>query len=148
MEMNPVASRVSQGLREKILRGFEAWLDGAVAGEESPKGIAPELLAGLENGRLLRPIEGHCDLYSLWSAMTALTQEIKLQSRTSKQVNETLEQMRVAMQVDSFYARAREQEQEEESSAEQPTGRLVRKEQVDLLLALRDRLERGISSLP
>ena len=58
--MNPVASRVSQELREKILRGFEAWLDGALAGEESPKGIAPELLAGLENGGLLPPIEGHC----------------------------------------------------------------------------------------
>src|SRR5229473_1310448 len=133
MEMNPVASRVSQGLREKILRGFEAWLDGALAGEESPKGIAPELLAGLENGRLLPPIEGHCDLYSLWSAMTALTQEIKLQSRTFKQLNDTLGQMRAAMQP--------------ESSAEQPTGRLVRQEQVDLLLDLRDRLERGIRSV-
>jgi molecular chaperone GrpE len=147
MEMNPVASRVSQGLREKILRGFEAWLDGALAGEESPKGIAPELLAGLENGRLLPPIEGHCDLYSLWSAMTALTQEIKLQSRTFKQLNDTLEQMRAAMQADSSAASAREQEQEEESSAEQPTGRLVRQEQVDLLLDLRDRLERGIRSV-
>lgn len=147
MEMNPVASRVSQELREKILRGFEAWLDGALAGEESPKGIAPNLLAGLENGGLLPPIEGHCDLHSLWSAMTALTQEVKLQSRTFKQLNDTLEQMRAAMQADSFAASAREQEQEDESSAEQPTRRLVRQEQVDLLLDLRDRLERGIRSV-
>src|ERR1700730_12229869 len=120
MEMTPVASRVSQELREKILRGFEAWLDGALAGEESPKGIAPELLAGLENGGLLPPIEGHCDLYSLWSGVTALIQEIKLQSRTFKQLNDTLEQMREAsieaMQADSSAASAREQAQEEESS--------------------------------
>jgi molecular chaperone GrpE len=147
MEMNPVASRVSQELREKILRGFEAWLDGALAGEESPKGIAPELLAGLENGGLLPPIEGHCDLYSLWSAMTALTQEVKLQSRTFKQLNDTWEQMRAAMQADSSAASSREPEQEEESSAEEPTGRLVRREEVDLLLDLRDRLERGIKSV-
>jgi molecular chaperone GrpE len=79
--------------------------------------------------------------------MTALTQEIKLQSRTFKQLNDTLGQMRAAMQPDSSAASAREQEQEEESSAEQPTGRLVRQEQVDLLLDLRDRLERGIRSV-
>jgi molecular chaperone GrpE len=151
MEMNPVSSsaRVSQEIRGKILRGFEAWLDSALADEESPQGVAAEVLAALENGGRLPPIEGHCDLYSLWSAMTALTQEVKLQSRTFKQLRDTLELIREAptqaMRADS--PAAGRLEEVEESSAEQPTGRRVRKEQVDLLLDLRDRLERGIRSV-
>src|SRR5260370_13112392 len=87
--------------------------------------------------------------------MTALTQEVKLQSRTFKQLNDTLEQVREAsvlpMHADSSAAGAmkeeREEEEKEESSAKQPSGRPVRKEQVDLLLDLRDRLERGIRSV-
>jgi len=44
MEMNPVASsgRVSQEIREKILRRLEAWLDEALTGEESPQGLTAE----------------------------------------------------------------------------------------------------------
>jgi molecular chaperone GrpE len=159
MEMNPVASsgRVSQEIREKILRGLEAWLDEALTGEESPQGPTAELLRALQNGGPLPPIEGHRDLYSLWCAMTALTQEVKLQSRTFKQLKDTLEQVREAsvlpMHADSSAAgamkeeREEEEEEKEESSAKQPSGRLVRKEQVDLLLDLRDRLERGIRSV-
>ena len=157
MEMNPVASsgRVSQEIREKILRRLEAWLDEALTGEESPQGLTAELLRALENGRPLPPIEGHRDLYSLWCAMTALTQEVKLQSRTFKQLNDTLEEVCKAsvlpMHADSSAAGAMKEEEEkekkEESSAKQPSGRLVRKEQVDLLLDLRDRLERGIRSV-
>src|SRR5260370_36174013 len=160
MEMNPVASsgRVSQEIREKILRGLEAWLDDALTGEESPQGLTAELLRALENGGPLPPIEGRRDLYSLWSAMIALTQEVKLQSRTFKQLNDTLEQVHkssvLAMQADSSSARAMEEEQEEEEGKEestaeqpkQPSRRLVRKEEIDLLLDLRDRLERGITS--
>jgi molecular chaperone GrpE len=161
MEMNPVASsgRVSPEIREKILRGLEAWLDEALTGEESPPGLTAELLRALENGGPLPPIEGHRDLYSLWCAMTALTQEVKLQSRTFKQLKDTLEQVREAsvppMHADSSAAGAmkeereeeEEEEEKEESSGKQPSGRLVRKEQVDLLLDLRDRLERGIRSV-
>ena len=167
MEMNPVASsgRVSQEIREKILRGLESWLDEALTGEESPQGLTAELLRALENGGPLPPVEGHRDLYSLWCAMTALTQEVKLQSRTFKQLKDTLEQVREAsvlpMHADSSAASAMKEEREEEaeeeaeekaeekaeSSAKQPSGRMVRKKQVDLLIDLRDRLERGIRSV-
>ena len=166
MEMNPVASsgRVSQEIREKILRGLEAWLDEALTGEEPPQGLTAELLQALENGGPLPLIEGRRDLYSLWCAMTALTQEVKLQSRTFKQLSDKLEQVReasvLAMHADSSAAGAMKEEQEEEeeeeeikqeekeeSTAKQPSGRLVRKEQVDLLLDLRDRLDRGIRSV-
>ena len=93
MEMDPVASsRRLPETRERILRGFEAWLDSALVGEEPLQGVAADLFAVLERGDPLPAIEGHCDLYSLWSAMTALTQEVKLQSRTFRQLNDTLSQ--------------------------------------------------------
>src|SRR5260370_6330002 len=93
--------------------------------------------------------------------MTALTQEVKLQSRTFKQLKDTLEQVREAsvlpMHADSSAASAMKEEREEEaeekaeekaeSSAKQPSGRMGRKKQVDLLLDLHDRLARGIRSV-
>src|SRR5260370_4315740 len=96
MEMNPVASsgRVSQEIREKILRGLESWLDEALTGEESPQGLTAELLRALENGGPLPPVGGHRALYSLWGAMTPLTPESKRQSRAFKQLKDTLGQVR------------------------------------------------------
>ena len=34
--------------REEILRRFEEWLDGALAGEEPPLGVEAEILAAIE----------------------------------------------------------------------------------------------------
>jgi len=88
MEMDPVS--LAQEARARILSGFEAWLDRALAEESPPEGVAAALLAALDGGETLPPIEGQCDLYSLWSAMTALTQEVKIQSRTFRQLNDAL----------------------------------------------------------
>lgn len=114
--------------RETILRGFEVWLDEVLARGEPPQGMIAELMRALESGDSLPAIEGQCDLYSLWSAMTALTQEVKLQSRTFKQLKDTLVQVLDAAQ----------------ESGRQEMERRVRREQIDLLLDLRDRLGRGI----
>ncbi len=75
--------------REEILRCFEAWLDGVLAAEEPPQGIAAELLSSLatEAGP---NTNNKCDLYSMWAALTGLTQEVKLQGRSFKQLSETL----------------------------------------------------------
>ena len=75
--------------REEILRRFEKWLDGALAAEEPPRGIEAEILETLlGEGDGARP--GFPDAYSLWAAMTALAQEIKLQGRSFKELNATL----------------------------------------------------------
>jgi molecular chaperone GrpE len=150
MEMNPFAP--SGGLphetRERILRGFEAWLDSALVGEELLQGVAADLLSVLERGDPLPPIEGHCDLYSLWSAMTALTQEVKLQSRTFRQLNDTLSQATESSGGATPSNRSAPQAVTVEHPAAQPeTERRSQKQQVDLLLDLRDRLDRGIRSV-
>jgi molecular chaperone GrpE len=118
-----------QETRQRILCQFEAWLDQVLAGEEPLQGVAAELIAALESGAAVPPVAGQCDLYSLWSALTSITQEIRLQSRTFKQLNETLTQ-RVLQTADH-------------NSGPREGERRVRKEEIEVLLDLRDRLDRG-----
>ena len=67
--------------REEILRRFEKWLDGALAAEEPPRGVDAEIMAAMARGGEDRARPAPADAYSLWAAMTALTQEVKLQGR-------------------------------------------------------------------
>ena len=117
--------------REEISRRFEAWLDSVLAAEEPPQGIAAELLSALtvEAGA---STDGQCDLYSMWAAVTALTQEVKLQGRTFKQLSETLAPVAdLAPQLPKAQRKAQEQ---------------ARREMLDVLLDLRDRLARGLEA--
>jgi len=125
METNQTSGGISPNERERLLRGFEAWLDRALADEPPPPGLTAELLAALVNGDPLPPLkseQGGCDLYSLWAAMTALTQEVRLQGRSFKQLHETILQSTQPSQAEE---------------------RQPRKQEIDLLLDLRDRIERG-----
>jgi hypothetical protein len=76
--------------REEILRRFEEWLDGALAAEEPPRGIDAEILAAMAGASEGEGAPGAGRAYSLWAAMTALTQEVKLQGRSFKELNDTL----------------------------------------------------------
>ena len=102
--------------REDILRRFEEWLDSTLTPEGPPAGIPAEILDGVENGVETTPT----DLHAMWAAMTALTQEIKLQGRAFKQMSETL---------------ARE------------TERRSRKQVLDILLDMRERMLRGLQAI-
>jgi molecular chaperone GrpE len=139
MEMNADTSwvSISPEERERIIRGFEAWLDRALTEEEPPPGLTPELLSALENGDPLPALEGAepgnggCDLYSLWAAMTALAQEVRLQGRMFKQLNETV--------IENF----RSLEASAATATPQAEARQPRKQEIDALLDLRERMERG-----
>jgi hypothetical protein len=125
MEME-TSGGISPEERERLLRGFEQWLDRALADEPPPAGLTAELLTALKNGDPLPPLESGqgsgCDLYSLWAAMTALSQEVRLQGRSFKQLHETILQS----------------VQTPPTEVSQP-----RKQEIDVLLDLRDRIERG-----
>jgi molecular chaperone GrpE len=117
--------------REEILRRFEMWLDGVLAAEEPPQGITDELLSSLVNETGIST-DGHCDLYSMWAAVTALTQEVKLQGRSFKQLGETLAPLAdLAPQFPEMYREAQER---------------ALREMLDVLLDLRDRLGRGLEA--
>jgi molecular chaperone GrpE len=101
--------------RGEILRRFEQYLDSALADEAPLAGIPPEILEGESAGE-----NAPADWYTMWSAVTALTQEVKLQGRAFKQMTETLQ-----------------------AEAE----RRSRKESLNGLLEIRERLQRGLEAV-
>ena len=99
-QLEPVAlnehfpeAKTKESLRVLILQRFSGWLDDVLAEEKPLEGVAAELLAELQDEKgsdIAGPDDGAYDLHSAWSAMTALTQEIKLQGRTFKQLGEKM----------------------------------------------------------
>lgn len=138
-----------QETREAILRGFESWLDSALADEQPLPGLAADLLTAIENGEPPPPIEGGCDLYSLWSVVAALRREVKLQSRTFKQVNDTLAELKqtvVASLGEDSSPGLVEVKESEADAVSAIHERRPEKRHIDLLLDLRDRFERGLNA--
>jgi molecular chaperone GrpE len=126
--------------REEILRRFEAWLDNALADEEPPLGIEAEMLAAITGNSQGLAGQGPASqapnsAYSLWAAMTALTQEVKLQGRSFKELNQTLGSQESRM------------EDRERDILVRETERRCRKEVLGILIDLRDRLQRGLESV-
>src|SRR5271155_3434536 len=91
--------------RDEILRRFEALLDSALAPEAEPAGIGADLLSAVMADGGNEDGERRCDAYAMWSAMTALTQEIKLQGRAFQELNHTLaaQAEKTAEQLRSVY---------------------------------------------
>lgn len=85
--MSDYSGKLDAQARERILRRFEAFLDETLAAAEPPQGIAAEILAeaAAEEPAPFR------DFYSMWAALTALTQEVRLQGRAFKQLSASLE---------------------------------------------------------
>jgi molecular chaperone GrpE (heat shock protein) len=154
MEEDDSSTGFSPEVRERIIRSFEAWLDRSIADEQPPQGLTAGLLAALENGDPLPPLESEqtgsrgCDFYSLWAAMTALTQEVRLQGRTFKQLNETLNRSAQSLEASAAETRGgREDAPAEQSRIHQVEAGQPRKQEIhfplNVLLDLRDRVERG-----
>lgn len=102
--------------RADLLQRFEAWLDTTLAREDPPAGLPAELLVD----DLAETDDVAKDRQALWAAVTALTQEVKLQGRTFKQLSDTLSR---------------------------DTEKRSRQEILDTLLDLRERLLRGLESV-
>lgn len=86
-------AETKEALRILILQRFSEWLDDVLVEEKPLEGVAAELLAELEGGKEAEagvPGAGAYDLHSTWSALTALTQEVKLQGRAFKQLSDKM----------------------------------------------------------
>jgi len=129
--------------REEILRRFTEFLDRTLQSEEPPAGIDQELLAAIAAES---PQDGQngsaTDSYALWSAMTALSQEVKLQSRTFKELSDTIA-AQPARIGDEVRAGWKDREREIQRAAEYR----CRKESLGVLIDLRDRMARGVESV-
>jgi FKBP-type peptidyl-prolyl cis-trans isomerase len=130
--------------RDQILRRFEALLDSALASEAPPSGIDGEILssvmAGAEDGT--EDERRRCDSFALWAAMTALTQEIKLQGRAFQELDRTLaaQMQKMAEELGAVSA-------ERDRTLQREAERRYRKEALSALIDLRDRLGRGRESV-
>lgn len=100
--------------RAGILRRFEGYLDSALASEDPPAGIPAEILTGEPSGD-----SPPTDWYTMWAAVTALTQEVRLQGRSFKQLSDSV------------------------SSVSDQSNR---KDAVSGLIEVRERLQRGLES--
>ena len=146
-------------LRDELLARFAAWLDETLADELPPAGIEAEIFAeitGSSPGEADR--EGEPDLFSLWSSMIGLTQEVKLQGRAFGQLRDSLTGVAaIPAVVDTALTGHQEalataseiartlgvQHQQWRREAEQEGAHLARQEGIEGLIDVRDRLRRG-----
>jgi hypothetical protein len=151
-QLKPVAiaehfaeAETREALRVLILQRFAGWLDDVLAEEEPLEGIAAELLAELYDDKeadTVEPAAGADDLHSTWSAMTALTQEIKLQGRAFKQLSDKMAPFAgLDATIDNLIGAHREALAEARRIAEE--GRTDRADrEAELKLAARNRARR------
>ena len=125
--------------REEILIRFEQWLDGALSREAPPAGIDADILAAI-TANPAGETDGTGE-YVVWSAITALTQEVKLQGRAFKELTTTL-----GVQADRALDELRSEFGERERVLQRQAEQRSRKEILHALLDIRDRLERGLDS--
>jgi molecular chaperone GrpE len=149
-------------LRDHLIRRFATWLDGVLAAEAPPAGVAAEILAELEREvdvEETASLDARSDMQGLWSALTALVQEIKLEGRAFRDLNENLEPLgaigtraedalrahgEALAEARRIADRAFASSAEREEAAMRQAERRGRRELIVLLLDLRDRLRRGL----
>lgn len=119
--------------REEILHRLEQLVDTALAAEAEPAGLDPAILAAIGTST-----DPRCDSYALWAAITALTQEVKLQGRAFQELNLTLQAQ--LNELRATYAGR-------EAGVRRDTELRCRKEALGALVDLRDRLGRGSESV-
>ena len=139
--------------KQALIDRFTVLVDQALASEEPPEGIAPEIWDELSQNAAEDPGQ-----YGLWAAMTSLTQEVRLQGRAFKQLDDTLLPLRDQMQGhlsnhEETSAQAREMAEQAVQIASQRAQDLRREaedrcraELLSTLLDVHERLGRGIES--
>jgi molecular chaperone GrpE len=118
--------------RAALLERFSAWLDEALADEAEPGPAAEALLADATDD------ERACDQFALWSAMTTLGQEVKVQGRTFHALEQAIAGLPAA--VDALRA-ANERVLAERRRADEERAF---ESSLDLLLDVRERLRHGL----
>lgn len=120
--------RPDPALRDDLVARFSAWLDEVLSDERPPEGLPAELLAEIAGNDAGPADAEEPDLHHLWSAMTSLAQEVKLQGRAFDRLGDSLEGPRSQREI----------------AAE--TKQRARRDALEYQLDLRDRLLRGLTT--
>lgn len=143
--MNDSAVLTQDERRNRLATRLLKWLDEALDVESPPDGIASEIVAALENDEAWEKTDEDTDWYGLQAALTALTQEIRLQSRAFARLSGHLEE-REASSAPTSDETALQLAQIQEKLDEVAKGRrpleteLLSGKGIVLLLDIRDRL--------
>ena len=145
--------------RDAIIAKFANWLDAVLEDEQPPDGIAAELLLVIEDKRLDEPPEA-CSEYEVWSSLTSLTQDVKLQSRAFRDLTESISPLEAPLAalaahdpqeysapLQAAIAALEASRADLERTIEAAAKDTVWREVIDLLLELRGRLARGCEGL-
>ncbi len=121
------------------------WVRAVLADEAPPAGVAPEILSAAErNGGKGAEKGGGYDLHSLWSALTTLAREIGLQGRSFDRLRGDLSSVAgLSERVDAALAACRENPTGAHAGREGEAHESVRREMVEILIDLRERLDRS-----
>lgn len=136
--------------RQRLIAQFERWLDRMAEGEPPPPGLAPEILAAAQAAPADR--DGlESDLYTVFSALTTLSGEVRLQGRAFKQLAEALVSLsQLPGRFDRLEAVQSSISRELDRQAAERSQESTLPESQDVLAVifdLRDRLGRGMQSL-
>ncbi len=140
-------------LRGRLVRQFEAWLDEMLVEEPPPRGIPDSILELATQQAAASPAQGmESDLYGVFSALTTLSGEVRLQGRAFKQLSDTLatvpelptllrqaqaaQERSAADLLDALAAAAPEPDADALNAS---TSQIA-----ELLIDLHDRLDRGV----
>ena len=135
-------------LRGRLLRRFEVWVDEILDGEPPPEGIAAEILDQLQKESADPEQSGSApDLYSLWSSVTAMTEETRLQGRSFKRLHEDLTPMQeMVRSVSSMVERYEQTLDQQENKARDAIRNALLDDVLGVLIDIRDRLVLGRES--
>ncbi|HET6251216.1 MAG TPA: nucleotide exchange factor GrpE [Tepidisphaeraceae bacterium] len=144
----------TDGIRARMMRQFEEWLDAMLADEIEPP-LPRELIdEALGETSAAESASGQGDLLTLFSALTGLTGEIKLQGRAFKALTEALSPLaRLPDQIEDMESAqadstrqierlARQLEPDDAGASALPPS----KEILTVLFDLLERLERGLKT--
>jgi hypothetical protein len=150
--------------RDDIVRRFEKWLDEVLAAPKPLEGFDRALLSELEGetgNNEKASIADHDDIYATWGAVTALTQEVKLQGRAFKELSNGLSPLReLGTSMEHLAAAHGDAVSDAKGMAERAHAALTdykkdlkldadlrsRNEVIDALLDARERLIMGLKS--
>lgn len=149
-ELPPSGQEDQAQVRARILQQFATWLDEVLQGERPVEGIAAQVLEQLQTEAAVcvpDEDEAGCDLYSLWSVVTAMVEETRLQGRAFKQLHDSLGPMRELVgSVDVTLQRYAASLDQQDQRINESTRQAVLKDVLAILIDLRDRLIRGADS--
>jgi len=164
-ETHPLRKRKPpKSAKNQIMRRFEKWLDEVLAEQKPLEGFDLALLSELEdetNAHVKDPLDNSNDIYSTWGAITALTQEVKLQGRAFRELSNDLGSLSdLGVSVDNLAAAHRDAVADARGVAESAHSVLVghkndleieagvraMHEVINVLLDTRERLIIGLKS--